>query len=107
MSIHNLEEAINNLEELINVSNQCRGKPNFEVLRYRSFMLISACCTNIGEYNKVINNNYQGVEKFKSMWKRDSWLLLRAGIEHKIKFSLSESSQKLKIKLGNRIYLPH
>ena len=65
VAIHNLEEAINNLEELINVSNQCRGKPNFEILRYKAFMLISACCTNIGEYNKVRNNSYSGIKKLE------------------------------------------
>jgi hypothetical protein len=67
IAIHNLEEGIHTLEELINISNLCRGKPNYEVLRYKSFMLVSSCCLNVGEHNKVRNNSNKGIKVFEAM----------------------------------------
>jgi tetratricopeptide (TPR) repeat protein len=56
IQISNLEEAINSLENLLNLTEKSKKTNSISVFRFNSNMLIGATCINVGDYNKAIKS---------------------------------------------------
>ena len=54
ISIKNLEEAINILENINDLSNENKNLKNVSIFRYRTHMLIGSVSINLGDYGKAI-----------------------------------------------------
>lgn len=54
LQVANLEEAINTLEILVNVTQSSKKTNSISIIRYNANMLIGATCINIGDYTKAI-----------------------------------------------------
>jgi len=53
IQINNIEEAINNLDILIGLTNVNKNEISIPALRYKAQMLMGSACINIGDYSKV------------------------------------------------------
>ena len=58
IQINNIEEAINNLDKLLGLTEYNKNEVSIPALRYKSHMLIGSACINIGDYSKVIFGFY-------------------------------------------------